>query len=185
MGETSALTALLALGALVAFGFAARRLERGGDACRLAAAGALIGLPAFAAVALAAPMESPLMFRLGTLAIGFGGGLFAIGTLTAAMALEGEGRTGLALGAWGAVQATAAGIAIAAGGFLRDFVTGLAHHGSLGPAVVGPAAGYSAVYQIELVLLFLTLIVLGPLVKRSGRVPATPQSTLGLAQLSR
>ena len=50
-----------------------------------------------------------LLFRIGTVLIGFGGGLFAVGTLTAAMALARDGESGLALGAWGAVQATAAG----------------------------------------------------------------------------
>ena len=57
----------------------------------------------------AAPLESVLLFRIGTALIGFGGGLFAAGTLTAAMALARDGESGLALGAWGAVQATAAG----------------------------------------------------------------------------
>jgi BCD family chlorophyll transporter-like MFS transporter len=181
VGETSALTALLALGALLAFGLAARQLQRGADACRLAALGAIAGLPAFAAVALAAPMESPLLFRLGTLTIGFGGGLFAIGTLTAAMALEKNGRTGLALGAWGAAQATSAGIAIAGGGALRDFVSSLAEHGLLGPVVVGPSAGYAAVYQIELLLLFITLIAIGPLVQRPSTIDRNSK-TYGLAQ---
>jgi BCD family chlorophyll transporter-like MFS transporter len=32
-------------------------------------------------------------------------------------------QSGLALGAWGAVQATAAGLAIALGGFIRDGVS--------------------------------------------------------------
>ena len=40
---------------------------------------------------------------------GFGGGFFSVGSLTAAMALDHGDRSGLALGAWGAVQATAAG----------------------------------------------------------------------------
>jgi BCD family chlorophyll transporter-like MFS transporter len=186
VGETSALTALLALGALAAFGLAARLLQRGTDACRIAALGVIAGLPAFAAVALAAPMDSPMLFRIGTLTIGFGGGLFAIGTLTAAMALEKAGRTGLALGAWGAAQATSAGIAIAGGGALRDFITSLAEHGVLGPAVSGPSAGYSAVYQSELALLFFTLIAIGPLVRRrasAGTVatPTTPK-IYGVAQ---
>jgi BCD family chlorophyll transporter-like MFS transporter len=182
VGETSALTALLALGALVAFGLAARMLARGVDPCRLAAFGVVAGLPAFAAVSLAAPMDSALLFRLGTLLIGFGGGLFAIGTLTAALALETEGRTGLALGAWGAAQATSAGLAIAGGGALRDFITSLAANDWFGPAVAGPAAGYSAVYQTELFLLFVTLIAIGPLVRRSARTDRNSASKYGLAQ---
>ena len=53
------------------------------------------------------------MFGLGVGLIGFGGGLFAHGTLTASMALARPEDRGLALGAWGAAQATAAGLAIA------------------------------------------------------------------------
>ena len=56
----------------------------------------------------------------GRVGIGLGGGLFAVGTLYAAMKLEDGGYVGLALGAWGAVQASAAGLAIALGGALRD-----------------------------------------------------------------
>ncbi|MDZ7651665.1 MAG: PucC family protein [Burkholderiaceae bacterium] len=48
------------------------------------------------------------------------------------MSLERNEHVGLALGAWGAVQATAAGMAIAAGGALRDIVSGLAAQGALG-----------------------------------------------------
>ena len=65
--------------------------------------------------------------------IGFGGGLFSVGTLTAAMDLETGGQSGLALGAWGAVQATAAGLAIALGGALRDVVSRLADAGRARP----------------------------------------------------
>ena len=117
MGATTALTALLAGGALAAFALAARLLARGIDPLP---PGGLrrrwSGLLAFAAVIFAAPLDAPLLFRAGAALIGFGGGLFAVGTLTAAMSLERAGATGLALGAWGAVQATAAGVAIALGG---------------------------------------------------------------------
>lgn len=184
VGETSALTAILAAGALVAFALSARILGRGFDPCRLAAVGAVCGLPAFAAVALASPFESAAMFRVGTFLIGFGGGFFSVGTLTAAMDLERSGRTGLALGAWGAAQATAAGTAIAAGGFVRDLVGAAAAGGRLGPAVSGPAAGYAAVYQIELLLLFATLVTLGPLVRYAVAPRPDPSTTpFGLTQL--
>ena len=97
--------------------------------------------------------------------IGLGGGLFVVATLTAAMALADGERTGLALGAWGAVQATSAGLAIATGGVLRDFVGGLATSGALGTALTGPSVGYGAVYQLEIALLFITLIAIGPLAR--------------------
>ena len=57
---------------------------------------------------------------------------------------------GLALGAWGAAQATAAGLAIAIGGTLRDAVGALAQSGALGPTLDTPGTGYSVVYHIEI-----------------------------------
>ena len=84
--------------------------------------------------------------------------------------------TGLALGAWGAVQAGAAGIAIAFGGAMRDAVSALATSGALGSALKGPAVGYGFVYHVEILLLFVALIVLGPLVgakRRSSRIQST------------
>jgi MFS transporter, BCD family, chlorophyll transporter len=180
VGDTTALTAVLAGGTLAAFALAARRLGRGADPYRLAASGALAGLAAFSAVIFAAPLESPLLFRAGTALIGFGGGLFAVGTLTAAMSLEHKGHSGLALGAWGAVQASAAGVAIALGGAIRDAVSGLATQGALGPALAGPATGYSFVYHIEIALLFATLVAIGPLVQSAPR--ARPSSRFGLAE---
>jgi BCD family chlorophyll transporter-like MFS transporter len=119
VAATTALTALLAGGALAGFALAARQLGRGVDPHRLAGFGALAGLVAFPAVIFAAPFESAPLFRAGTFLIGFGGGLFAVGTLTAAMELAEGGQSGLALGAWGAVQASTAGAAIALGGRLR------------------------------------------------------------------
>ncbi len=187
VGATSALTALWAGGALAAFALAARLLARGFDPLRVAALGALFGLPAFAAVLMAAPLDSPLLFRAGVVTIGFGGGLFAVGTLSAAMAMERAEHVGLALGAWGAVQATAAGVAIASGGAIRDSVTALAQQGWLGSALVSPVTGYGAVYQLELLLLFAALVALGPLtrhlVRHGATRPALPTRKFGLAEL--
>jgi BCD family chlorophyll transporter-like MFS transporter len=186
VGATSSLTALLAGGGLAAFALAAWRLARGTDPYRLAAYGALAGLPAFSAVIFAAPLESESLFRAGTLLIGFGGGLFSVGTLTAAMGMQDRSQVGLALGAWGAVHAGAAGLSVAAGGALRDIVSGLAMHGALGEALALPSVGYSFVYHIEMYLLFATLAAIGPLVQAERRVrrePATRQAKLGLADL--
>ena len=187
VGATTALTALLAGGTLGAFAVAARTLSRGTDPNRLAAWGAVAGLGAFSAVIFAAPVDSALLFRAGTTLIGFGGGLFAVGTMTAAMGLARSGQSGLALGAWGAVQATSAGVAIALGGAIRDAVTGLAAQGALGPALTGPATGYGFVYHIELLLLFVTLAVIGPLTgptrgDRSQVSESQSSSRFGLAE---
>jgi BCD family chlorophyll transporter-like MFS transporter len=79
------------------------------------------------------------------------------------------------------VQATSAGIAIALGGAVRDVISGLAAHGSLGPALTGPATGYGAVYQIEIVLLFATLVAIGPLVRSGPKLNPTGSADYGLA----
>jgi MFS transporter, BCD family, chlorophyll transporter len=94
-------------------------------------------------VIFAEPFSAPNLFRAGAALIGFGGGLFAVGTLSAAMGLEGHGMNGLVLGAWGAVQATCAGVAIALGGALRDVVSHAATAGWLGEALQSPATGYA------------------------------------------
>ncbi len=114
VGATTSLTASWAFGTLIGLGLAARLLGRNFDPNRLAGYGVVPGLVAFAAVALAGPLGSPALLGLGVAGVGFGGGLFAVGTLTAAMALtsamkNGESASGLAIGAWGAVQASCAG----------------------------------------------------------------------------
>lgn len=162
---TTLLTAVMAAGTLGGFVLAARLLYRGIDAHALVALGLLCGIPAAAAIVFAGALGSPALFDAGTLAIGFAGGLFAVGTLVAAMALGGDLRNGLALGLWGAVQATAGGTAIAAGGALRDAVGHLAASGTLGPALSDASAGYGMVYHVEIALLFTGLAVIGPMVR--------------------
>jgi BCD family chlorophyll transporter-like MFS transporter len=139
-------------------------------------------LLAFSAVIFSAPLSSAALFRLGTLLIGFGGGLFAVGTLTAAMSLGRSGESGLALGAWGAVQATAAGCGIAAGGAIRDTASMLASQGYLGAALSDPATGYSVVYHIEIALLFAALAAIGPLVGKKTVEQDTQLRRFGVAE---
>jgi BCD family chlorophyll transporter-like MFS transporter len=88
------------------------------------------------------------------------------------MAIAGRGQIGLALGIWGAVQASAAGVAVASGGLIRDGVASLASRQMLGATLADPATGYGAVYLIEIVLLFATLIAVGPLVGAASGRPA-------------
>lgn len=165
VAATTALTAMLAAGGGLGLLVAARWLNRGGDPFRVAAAGAVIGILAFSCVVFAAPLGSTQVFAAGVGLIGFGGGLFAHGTLTASMAKAGPEDTGLALGAWGAVQASAAGLAIAASGIVRDVGSALAVSGVLGEGMNDPSIGYLIVYHIEIALLFATLIAIGPLVR--------------------
>ncbi|MEM8656396.1 MAG: PucC family protein, partial [Pseudomonadota bacterium] len=156
-----------------------RRLAAGSNSYRLAGGGILSGIWAFSLVIFAAPMQANLLFYAGATLIGFGGGLFAVSTLTAAMAMPAKGVAGrgLALGAWGAAQATAAGVAIALGGTLRDWIDAIAMTGAWGEGLVTPTTGYAFVYHIEIGLLFVTLIILGPLVRTSG--PLTERKDAG------
>ena len=174
VADTTKLSATLAVGGLLGFSLAARVLGRGADPFRMASYGVLPGVPTFVAVIKAAPMHSPMLFAFGTLLIGFGAGLFGHGTLTATMNLASprlasprlarSNRAGL--GTCGAVQASAAGLAIALGGIVRDVVAATAPPGALGAAV-----GYTFVHGIEVVLLFATLVTTIPLI-RPARVLA-------------
>jgi MFS transporter, BCD family, chlorophyll transporter len=167
VAQTTALTAAMACGGLIGFILAARWLGRGADPYRVAGIGALVGLLAFSFVIFSAPTLSVVLFASGVILIGMGGGVFAHATLTAAMGTAREQRVGFVLGVWGAVQAVAAGGAIALGGMMRDSVSYLALKGALGPALNSEAAGYLFVYHVEIGLLFLTLIAIGPLVRLS------------------
>jgi BCD family chlorophyll transporter-like MFS transporter len=184
VGTTTALTALLAIGGLTGFSIAARQIGRGTDPYRLAALGTLVGLLAFSAVIFADPLQSLGLFALGVSLIGLGAGLFAHCTLTTAMSMAKPGQIGLALGVWGAVQASAAGTSTALGGLIRDTVASLGARGVLGSALSGPSIGYSVVYHIEIAMLFVTLIAIGPLVRGAPKTIA-PDPTFKLANLSR
>jgi BCD family chlorophyll transporter-like MFS transporter len=66
---------------------------------------------------------------------------------------------------------------------LRDVVSGLATQGALGTALSSPGVGYSAVYHLEIYLLFATLIAIGPLVRSARKAPhPTATGTFGLAE---
>lgn len=184
VSATTLLTALWAAGALAGFALAAKSLAKGTGPHWISARGLLIGLAAFVLVILSAPMKAAPLFFMGAFGIGLGSGLFAIATLTAAMTLPvtGTAGRGLALGAWGAAQATAAGIGILLGGGIKDVVASMATQGLLGEGLSGPATGYATVYHLELVLLFLTLIAMAPLVRRTRTQETTDKAKIGLAE---
>lgn len=169
VGATTSLTGAWALGALAGFMLSGRSLGRGNDPLRIAGAGLVTGLTAFLMVIFAAPFASPLMLFLGALAIGLGLGLFSVGTLIEAMNLAKNASAGMALGAWGAVQATCAGAGIALGGGLRDAVAALAMSGDPTAAIATRATGYTTVYILEILLLLAGLAAIGPLVGRHRR----------------
>ena len=175
VGVTTQLTAIFAVGSLIGFALSARALSKGIAPYRLALYGVLFGLAAFAIMSASAPLGSAHLFRLGVCLIGLGGGLFGVGTLTAGMALARPGESGFALGAWGAVSTSAAGVGVALGGSLHDIIAGFALRNAFGPALNGPAVGYVVVYVIEFVLLLVTLVTLRPMLSRA------PTSTAGVS----
>jgi BCD family chlorophyll transporter-like MFS transporter len=185
VGATTLMTAALAAGGVGAFAWSARLLRAAIDPYRLAAYGAVAGLGAFACLIFAAPLESQGLFGLGTVGIGFGGGLFAVGSLTAFMRLATSGQSGLALGLWGAVQASAAGAAAALGGVARDVITHAARADMFGPALNVPEIGYCAVYHAEILLLLATLIAIGPLVRRQSTDAPASFGSLGAFETAR
>ena len=182
VSATTLLTTIWAGGALLGFAVAARRLAARANPYRMAGTGILIGIMAFTAVIFASPLGSITLFFAGAGLIGLGAGYFAVSTLTTAMTMPETGTAGrgLALGAWGAAQATAAGLAIAIGGGLRDWVNGMALAGDLGVALQTASTGYSVVYHLEIGLLFVTLVILGPLVRYAPLAAPSP-TRIGLA----
>jgi BCD family chlorophyll transporter-like MFS transporter len=168
VSATTVLTALMAGGTLLGLFVASRKLAAGTDPYKLAALGALAGVVGVTGVVFAGPIGSLPMFWAATVTIGFGSGWFAVGSLTASMSFA-DGRSGLVIGAWGAVQATAAGTGLVLGGVTRDLVSSLATSGALGPGLTSASVGYSFVYHIEIACLFATLVAIGPLVRAGAR----------------
>ena len=179
VGDTTLLTAALAGGGLLGFGLASAVLGRGADPARMSVAGAWVGVPAFAVVMLASTLQSVAMFATAVLAIGFGAGLFSHGTLTITMNRAPKEQTGLALGTWGAVQATSAGVAVAAGGVLRDLIDAMAAQGWFGAAAARPTTGYAFVYGLEIVLLLATIVVMSRLISQPEPPEPVRALTLG------
>ncbi len=171
VSETTRLSAMLAGGGLLGFAVASYVLSQGADPFRMAGFGALFGVAAFAAVIASATLQAHALFIAGVLMVGLGGGLFGHGTLTATMNFAPKDQVGLSLGTWGAVQASAAGLAVALGALIRDIGTQWAPD-------LGMAAGYHTVYAIEIVLLLVTLAAMVPLLRgrRTDRTETAPQA---------
>jgi BCD family chlorophyll transporter-like MFS transporter len=162
VAQTTRLTVVLALGSLIGFGLASRWLGQGGRPMDVASLGAALGVPAFGLIVVSALMLSPPLLIAATLLAGFGAGLFGHGTLTATMRAAPRDQIGLSLGAWGAVQATAAGLAIATGGAIRDIVLTGPGEGAMS------AAPYIPVFALEAALLCLALLAAMPLRRRDA-----------------
>ncbi|WP_425090773.1 PucC family protein [Tropicimonas sp. S265A] len=163
VAQTTRLTAILAGGTLLGFGIASRALSIGGSPVRLATFGAVIGIPGFMAVIASSVILGPSLFIVGTLATGVGAGLFGHGTLTATIRNAPKGKIGLSLGAWGAVQATCAGIGVALAGVVRDVLVGMSAFSGL-----QAHTPYNVVFMIEIGFLALAILLAVPLAARFG-----------------
>jgi BCD family chlorophyll transporter-like MFS transporter len=135
----------------------------------MARAGAWTGIPAFLMVILSAPFHATSLYFGGTLFIGFGAGLLSHGTLTATMNHAPENQRGLALGAWGAVQATAAGIGVASGGLIRDAVASLTPGNVMMP--------YVSVYMLEVILLLVAIAAMMRIIRTPSGLGAGTRPT--------
>ena len=161
VADTTKLTALFASGTLIGFGIASRLLSRTTLPAPLALVGTAIGIPGFLAIIYASMGGGLFSFLTGTFLVGLGAGLFSHATLTAAMRSAPKDRIGLALGTWGAAQATAAGVGVALAGIVRDIIVGL--QGATGNAVSVP---YNAVFLIEAASLLAAILVIWPMVRK-------------------
>jgi MFS transporter, BCD family, chlorophyll transporter len=182
VGATTWLTATLAAGSLAGFSIASVVLtstKRGADPApgwwmradpaRVALCGAAVGVPGFVAVIATAVVPSMALFVVGVFLIGLGVGLFGHGTLTMTMNRAPKDQVGLALGAWGAVQATAAGAGVALGGIGRDVVQVFASNGAFGDSLATPATGYAFIYAVEVGLLLATMAAMTALLRHEAR----------------
>ncbi|MCR9108778.1 PucC family protein [Marivita sp. XM-24bin2] len=169
VANTTKLTALLAGGTLIGFGIASRVLGNGGAPSATSLSGALIGIPGFAAIIFSAYGGGTPAFLAGTLMIGLGAGLFGHATLTATMRAAPKDKIGLALGAWGSVQATAAGVGMALAGWVRDVIAALPSDAN-GFAIETP---YNIAFSMEMGFLVLAVILIFPLAGRGDLTKAT------------
>ena len=183
VGETTLLTTFSSSGAFLAFGVAAWILNKSINPNRLAAFGALVGIIGFSFIVFSEPTQLISLFLVGVFIIGFGGGLFSISCLTAAMHIQSGGFSGLVLGTWGAIQALSMGAGIALGGLLRDLTEFILTFSTVKHSVLSPnLAGYLGVYHLEIFLLFLVLVVIGPLVGKPRGFSTPNVKKFGLAR---
>ena len=187
VSETTNLTGVWALGALLGLALAANNSKKTVSSVSNAMTALLIGIVGFSAIIFSSPMQFPFLYFLGTLFIGFGTGLFSVSLLIIAMALSSKTNlgSGFILGSWGAAQAIGAGLGIAVGGILRDVVNKLALSGYLGSTFENNSIGYIFVYHLEILFIFITLIALGMLSQEINKrkIKDHAQKSFGLTEI--
>jgi BCD family chlorophyll transporter-like MFS transporter len=152
---TTLLTALWGVAMIIAVITAGWWLWTRGQSGRLLISGALVGMLGFLTVTYAGAIESTVLFQVGVAGIGFGRGLFIVGSIATIMSLADRGHTGLFMGIWGVVQSLAQGFGTIGGGVARD---------AIGSATGNVLYGYVSVYAAASV--FLCVMVVYMYVKR-------------------
>jgi MFS transporter, BCD family, chlorophyll transporter len=171
--ETTRLTALWGFGMLVAIVVVGLLLKRGAAPGQLLAASCLVGMAGFVIIAYASSASRVLPFHLGVWTIGLANGGFVLASLALVMGLTDPASTGFFLGIWGLTQALGQGAGNLFGGIARDLV--LRSSGDL-------VAGYTFVYEAEVVGLLLTVALLAWL--RPSRLLHNPAARAPWTQLT-
>ena len=180
VSATTNLTALWVFGALIGLVIASKLLkERKRGPIKSIVIALFVAIIGFCCVIMSDPMNIVLLYFLGSTLIGLGTGLFAVSTLIIAMTIPISKRAGrgLVLGSWGAAQATAAGLGIGLGGILNDITRAVVGGGDQTFVTQNPAFSYLVVYHLEILLLFFTLVLLGPLSQYLSSLKIEDKST--------
>jgi BCD family chlorophyll transporter-like MFS transporter len=129
-----------------------------GHSGKLLISGALVGMAGFLTVAYAGFIDSAFVFQAGVALIGFGRGLFIVGSIATVMSLADRAHTGLFMGIWGVVQSLAQGFGTIGGGVARDMI---------GAGTGNILWGYVSVYVAASVFLFIMVVFM--LVKKINK----------------
>lgn len=148
---TTQLTALLGVATLAAIAVAGAWLWRGRIPLGLVAAGSVLGVLGYGVVAYASRGALVDVFRVGVALIGFGRGLWLVGSVALIMSLTEQSHAGLFLGLWGVSQALAQGTGTIGGGLTRDLAYNWTGDVTL---------GYTTVYAVAMGVLVLVLALL-------------------------
>ncbi len=146
---TTFLTALWGVAMIIAVITSGWWLWNRGQSGRLLMSGAFVGMLGFLTIAYGGYIGSAFLFEVGVAAIGFGRGLFIVGSIATVMSLADRAHTGLFMGIWGLVQSLAQGFGTIGGGVARDMV---------GAATGNVLWGYVAVYAAASVFLLIMVL---------------------------
>lgn len=115
----------------------------------LGSAGTALGMGLLALTAL---LQQQALFTPTLMLMGFATGLFNVGALSMMMDMTVDGATGLYMGMWGVAQAFGTGFSSMLSGALKS--------GLIESGLLSPAAGYTAIFGLETVLMVVAIALL-------------------------